>query len=105
MPPVETENGDASTQPPPRVERKSAEQWAEERRDSLTRRLKDGSWTKKNSKSYFGFKLHTIQGVENDMIVYWTQLELDNLIEETCLHRHKSQQVGITVTHPEVIDR
>jgi IS5 family transposase len=68
MPPVETENGDASTQPPPRVERKSAEQWAEERRDSLTRRSKDGSWTKKNSKSYFGFKLHTIQGVENDMI-------------------------------------
>ena len=48
MSPVETENRDASTQPPPRVERKSAEQWAEERRDSLTRRLKDGSWTKKN---------------------------------------------------------
>ena len=37
--------------------------------------------------------------------VYWTPLELDNLIEETCLHRHKSQQVGITVTHQEVIDR
>ena len=60
MPPVETENGDASTQPPPGAERKSAEQRAEERRDSLTRRLKDGSWTKKNSKSYFGFKLHRI---------------------------------------------
>ena len=49
MHPVEKENGDASTQPPPGVERKSAEQRAEERRDSLTRRLKDGSWTKKSS--------------------------------------------------------
>ena len=39
------------------------------------------------------------------MRLYWTQLELDNLIEETCLYRHTSQQVRITVTHPEVIDR
>lgn len=68
MPPVGADNRDASTQPPPRVERKSAEQRAEERRSSKTRRSKDGTWTKKNSKSYFGFKLHTIQGVENDMI-------------------------------------
>ena len=39
----------------------------EERRNANTRRSRDGTWTKKNSKSYFGFKLHTIQGVENDM--------------------------------------
>ena len=37
--------------------------------------------------------------------MYWSPLELDNLIEETCLYRHTSQQVRITVTHPEVIDR
>ena len=40
----------------------------DERRHSLTRRSKDGTWTKKNNRSYFGYKLHTIQGVENDMI-------------------------------------
>ncbi len=40
----------------------------EERKSSKTRRSKDGSWTNKNNRSYFGFKLHTIQGVENDMI-------------------------------------
>ena len=38
-------------------------------------------------------------------VMYWTPLELDNLTEETCLYRHTSQQVRITVTHPEVIDR
>lgn len=44
----------------------------EERRNAKTRRSKDGSWTKKNSKSYFGFKLHTIQGAENDMIANYS---------------------------------
>jgi IS5 family transposase len=40
----------------------------DKRKHSLSRRSKDGSWTEKNSRSYFGYKLHTIQGVENDMI-------------------------------------
>ena len=44
----------------------------EERRNAKTRRSKDGSWTKKNSRSYFGFKLHTVQGVENDMIANYS---------------------------------
>ena len=72
MPPVETENRDASTQPPPKVEGKLAEQRAEERKNSKTRRSKDGSWTKKNSRSYFGYKLRTIQGAENDMIANYS---------------------------------
>ena len=44
----------------------------DKRKHSLTRRSKDGTWTKKNSRSYFGFKLHTIQGVENDMIANYS---------------------------------
>ena len=44
----------------------------DERRHSLTRRSKDGSWTKKNNRSYFGYKLHTIQGVESDMIANYS---------------------------------
>ena len=33
---------------------------------------KAGEKIKKNSKSYFGFKLHTSQGVENDMIANYS---------------------------------
>ncbi len=38
----------------------------------MTRRSKDGSSTRKNNRSYFGFKLHTIQGLENDMIANYS---------------------------------
>ena len=72
MPPVEMENKDSSTEQVHKDEMKLAEQRAEERRNSKTRRSKDGSWTKKNSKSYFGFKLHTIQGAGNDMIANYS---------------------------------
>jgi IS5 family transposase len=72
MPPVETENKDDSTERAPRAEKKIAERRAEERRNSRTRRSKDGSWTKKNSRYYFGFKLHTIQGADNDMIANYS---------------------------------
>jgi IS5 family transposase len=67
MPPVEMEKND-STEQEAKDKMKMAEQRAEKRKHSKTRRSKDGCWTEKNSKSYFGYKLHTIQGVENDMI-------------------------------------
>ena len=40
----------------------------EERRDGKTRRSKDGTWTKKNSVSHFGNKLHTVQGTDIPLI-------------------------------------
>ncbi|WP_135603954.1 IS5 family transposase [Methanococcoides sp. NM1] len=36
--------------------------------DAKTRRCKDGTWTKKASKSHFGYKLHTIEDIDYDMI-------------------------------------
>ncbi|MCL6002309.1 MAG: hypothetical protein M0Z77_11065 [Thermoplasmatales archaeon] len=60
---------------PANVEKKddsTGEESRDERKNSKTRRSKYGSWTKKNSRSYFGFKLHTIQGVENDMIASYS---------------------------------
>ena len=71
MPPVEAEKDD-STEQEAKDKMKLAEHRYEERKNSKTRRSKDGSWTKKNSRSYFGFKLHTIQGMENDMIVNYS---------------------------------
>jgi len=44
----------------------------EERRNGKTRSLKDGSWAVKNRKAHFGYKLHTLQTVENDMIVNYS---------------------------------
>jgi IS5 family transposase len=44
----------------------------EERRNAKTRRSKDGSWAVKNRKAHFGYKLHTLQGVENDMIANYS---------------------------------
>ncbi|MHB1440125.1 MAG: transposase [Cuniculiplasma sp.] len=41
----------------------------EERKNAKTRRSKDGTWTVKNKSSHFGYKLHTIQGSDNDMIL------------------------------------
>ena len=67
IPPVNTEKDDPDSEKKTKDAVKSASQ-IDERKHSMTRRSKDGTWTKKNSKSYFGFKLHTIQGVENDMI-------------------------------------
>ncbi len=49
-------------------ERKKKER-SEERRNSKTRRSKDGTWTVKNKRSHFGYKLHTIQDAGNDMIL------------------------------------
>ena len=40
----------------------------EERRSAKTRRSKDGTWTKKNSASHFGNKLHTVQGTDIPLI-------------------------------------
>ena len=33
-----------------------------------TRRSKDGTWTKKNSKSYFGYKLHSKSDIDYGLI-------------------------------------
>ncbi len=61
MPPVGVEKKDSSTEQELKVDIKLAKRRAKERKISKTRRSKDGSWTKKNSRSYFGYKLHTIQ--------------------------------------------
>ena len=42
---------------------------SEERKNGKTRRSKDGTWTVKNKRSHFGFKLHTIHDAGNDMIL------------------------------------
>jgi len=36
--------------------------------EAQTRRSKDGTWTKKGSKSYFGYKLHTKLDTEHGLI-------------------------------------
>ena len=36
--------------------------------DAKTRRSKDGTWTKKNSKSYFGYKLHSKEDIDYGLI-------------------------------------
>jgi IS5 family transposase len=36
--------------------------------EAKTRRSKDGTWTKKNSKSYFGYKLHTKSDIDYSLI-------------------------------------
>ncbi|MDO9326802.1 MAG: hypothetical protein Q7T80_17780 [Methanoregula sp.] len=36
--------------------------------DAKTRRTKEGTWTKKGKKSYFGFKLHTKEGCDIGLI-------------------------------------
>ena len=40
----------------------------EERKYAKTRRSKDGTWTKKNSVSHLGNKLHTVQGTDISLI-------------------------------------
>ncbi len=40
-------------------------------RNARTRRSKDGTWTVKNKKSHFGYKLHTIRDSNNDMMLYY----------------------------------
>ncbi|MEM4090201.1 MAG: hypothetical protein QXQ46_05555 [Thermoplasmatales archaeon] len=52
--------------------RLSAQLKTEERMNAKTSMSRDGTWTKKNSKSYLGFKLHTIQGAKNDMIANYS---------------------------------
>jgi len=36
--------------------------------EAKTRRSRDGNWSKKGGKSYFGYKLHTIIDKENELI-------------------------------------
>ena len=36
--------------------------------EAKTRRSRDGTWTKKGNKSYFGYKLHTIEDVDHQLI-------------------------------------
>ncbi len=76
LPPVNNVKGSSPTGNESRGEMKLSTQICregeEERRDAKTRRSRDGTWTKKNSKSYFGFKLHTIQCAENDMIANYS---------------------------------
>jgi IS5 family transposase len=36
--------------------------------DAKTRRSRDGTWTKKNSKSYFGYKLHSKEDIDYGLI-------------------------------------
>ena len=71
IPPVNTEKDDPDSEKKTKDAVKSASK-IDERKHSMTRRSRDGTWTKKNSKSHFGFKLHTIQGVENDMIANYS---------------------------------
>jgi IS5 family transposase len=40
----------------------------DERKHSRTRRLKDSTWSKKGSRSYFGHNLHTAQGKDIPLI-------------------------------------
>ena len=70
MPPVGSGNDYPDPEKKTKDEMKSAS--IDERKSSKTRRSKDGSWTKKNSKSYFGYKLHTIHGAGNDMIANYS---------------------------------
>lgn len=51
-------------------------------KDAKTRRSKDGTWTKKNGKSHFGYKLHTI--IDKDY-------ELIRRFETTTASLHDSQ--------------
>ncbi|MDA8054031.1 MAG: hypothetical protein M0Z77_00080 [Thermoplasmatales archaeon] len=59
MPHVSSENDYPDPEKKTKDEVKSAS--IDERKHSLARRSKDGTWTKKNFRSYFGYKLHTIQ--------------------------------------------
>ena len=52
-----------------RIENESKKKEREdERRNAKTRRSKNGSWAVKNRKPHFGYKLHTSQAVEHDVI-------------------------------------
>jgi IS5 family transposase len=44
----------------------------EERKNAETRRSKEGTWAVKNRKAHFGYKLHTIQDADNDMIINYS---------------------------------
>ncbi|MEM4091257.1 MAG: hypothetical protein QXQ46_11065 [Thermoplasmatales archaeon] len=60
--PVNIESNDPAENGLKEKRKLSAQLKTEERMNAKTRTSGDGTWTKKNSKSYFGFKLHTIQG-------------------------------------------
>ncbi len=56
--------------------------------EAKTRRSKDGTWTKKNSKSYFGYKLHSKEDIDYGLI---------RAIETTTASVHDSQ---VDLTNP-----
>ena len=52
-----------------RIEKESRKkELEEERSNAKTTRSKDGTWALKNKKTHFGYKLHTSQAVEHDVI-------------------------------------
>ena len=74
LPSIRTDSSDPSAVNESRESKRLAARLEREerRKNAMTRMSRDGTWTKKNSRSYFGFKLHTIQGAENDMIANYS---------------------------------
>jgi IS5 family transposase len=77
LPPVKTDNNNTANKREVKEAGKLASQLKrkereDERKNAKTRRSKDGTWTKKNNRSYFGFKLHSVQGADNDMIANYS---------------------------------
>ena len=65
----ETEMSKKEMKAAKRIEKESKKkEREEERRNAKTRRSKDGTWAVKNGKAHFGYKLHTSQTVEHDII-------------------------------------
>jgi len=54
--------------------------------DAKTRRSKEGTWTKKNNKSFFGYKLHSKEDIDYGLI---------REIETTTASVHDSQSRSI----------
>ncbi|WP_393971718.1 hypothetical protein OXIME_000298 [Oxyplasma meridianum] len=46
-----------------------------ERNNANTRRSKGRSWTAKNKRLHFRYKLHTIQDAHNDMIINYSTIK------------------------------
>ena len=54
--------------------------WRSERRkNTKTRRSKDGTWVMKNKKAHFGHKLHTIQEAANDRIMNYAKTTVSGM--------------------------
>jgi IS5 family transposase len=60
--------------------------------EAETRRSKDGTWTKKNSKSYFGYKLHSKEDIDYGLI---REIETTTAsVHDTQVDLTKSGEVG-----------